>query len=79
MKTNEKLQAYPAHLSISAGNARPIVRLIDTDRDGAIYIEEFVTDLLTMKDPAWNLDVHSLACDGGGGSWFSWRDEYICV
>ena len=77
--TEEKLQAYPAHLSISAGNTRPIVRLIDTDRGGAIYMKEFVTDLLTMKDPARNLDVRSLAYDGGVGSWFSWRDEYICV
>ncbi|CAE7735943.1 TMN8 [Symbiodinium sp. KB8] len=60
---DEHLQAYLSHLNVDPDNAWQIFRLIDSNKDGSVTLEEFTTGLLTMKGPAKAIDVKGIVYD----------------
>lgn len=62
---DEQLQAYLAHFNVDVDSAWQIFRLIDSNKDGSVTLEEFISGLLTMKGPAKAIDVKTIGYDIG--------------
>jgi len=62
---DEQLQAYLAHFNVDVDSAWQIFRLIDSNKDGSVTLDEFISGLLTMKGSAKAIDVKTIGYDIG--------------
>eukprot|EP00930_Biecheleria_cincta_P037030 TRINITY_DN25393_c0_g1_i1.p1 TRINITY_DN25393_c0_g1~~TRINITY_DN25393_c0_g1_i1.p1 ORF type:complete len:573 (-),score=109.14 TRINITY_DN25393_c0_g1_i1:97-1815(-) len=53
----EEFQAYLAHLNISVDDAMELLEVLDSDHDGTISLEEFVTGCMRVKGQAKTIDL----------------------